>query len=265
MKQWQKVGAVPTTDLTEARLQLHWASQLGAAVGIALVPSRADDSHTALTSIPERSMLVTGETDGDSPRRVALSLPDFRIVVVDEELKETDGLPLDGQTLSTGLDWLRAKLSSAELALPTYDVPPHAIKDGEAFRQQSPNGFAELAAWFYNGAHVLTDLDLGDVICWPHHFDIASLITLDGDKTIGIGLSPGDSSYDEPYWYVTPWPYPTSADRPALPSGHWHSEGFVAAILTGSDITASDDAASQRATVDAFLEAAIDGSRKLLA
>ena len=46
--------------------------------------------------------------------------------------------------------------------------------------------------------------------------------------------------------------------------GHWHTEGFVAAILTGSDITADDDPAQQGAKLDAFLDATISGSRKLL-
>jgi hypothetical protein len=264
---WRKLGSVSPRDLTEARLQLHWAAQLAAAVGASLVLAKPDDSHTALTHIPERSVLVTHETETEPPRRVALSLPDLRLILVTEELKELDELPLDGKTIETGLDWLRAKLSRREIALPSYDMPPHAVGNGEAFRTESVrvdenDPFSELTSWFNNASHVLRQLNLGEVRCWPHHFDVASLITLDGDKTIGVGWSPGDSSYGEPYWYVTPWPYPESADRPELPTGHWHSEDFVAAILTGTAMTS--EASGQQSSVTAFLDAAIAGSRKLL-
>lgn len=271
MNAWKKVGEVSPRDLTRTRLQLHWASQFAAAVGSSLVPAKPDDSHTALTGIPERSLLVTGETETEPPRRLALSLPDLRLIVVNEELEAMDEFPLDAQTLEYGLDWLRAKLSSRDIAFPTYDMPPHAIGDGEAFRREPPQGpespdtFVELTSWFNNASLVLRDLDMGEFVCWPHHFDVATLITLDGDKTIGVGWSPGDSSYDEPYWYVAPWPHPKSPDRPELAAGHWHCEGFVAAVLTGSAITSVDDAAGQRAMVGAFLEEAIAGSRKLLA
>ena len=49
---------------------------------------------------------------------------------------------------------------------------------------------------------------------WPHHYDSATLILLDPAETgedarsINVGMSPGDGSYAEPYWYVTPWPPP---------------------------------------------------------
>ena len=48
------------------------------------------------------------------------------------------------------------------------------------------------------------------VRCWPHHFDIATLLNIGQEnlQSIGIGLSPGDSNNREPYFYVTMWPYP---------------------------------------------------------
>lgn len=270
MSTWQKIGRVSPRDLTETRLQLHWAAQLAAAVGASLVPAKPDDSHTALTGIPERSLLVTQETDTDPARRVALSLLDLRLIVVSEELEDVDELPLDGKTLETGLGWLRSKLSSRALALPSYEMPPHAIGDGEVFRREpsqgpeAPDRFAELTSWFNNASRVLRHRDLGEVRCWPHHFDVACLINLDDNKTIGVGWSPGDSSYDEPYWYVSPWPYPESGQRPELPSGHWHSEDFFAAILPGTAIASIEETSRQRSVVETFLDAAIAGSRKLL-
>ena len=102
---------------------------------------------------------------------------------------------------------------------------------------------------------------------WPHHFDIATLILLpesgtSGRRTIGVGQSPGDNSYAEPYWYVGPYPYPaTTAFPPLAGSGHWHTEGWVGAALPASDFVAAKD---QQAQVAAFVESGIAACRMLL-
>jgi len=85
------------------------------------------------------------------------------------------------------------------------------------------------------------------VRCWPHHFDIATYVSLEhGDfetaKGIGVGMSPGDESYDQPYFYINPFPHLNAAELPAPPSpGHLHNEGFVGAIATGDEIISLAD------------------------
>jgi hypothetical protein len=104
------------------------------------------------------------------------------------------------------------------------------------------------------------------VRCWPHHFDIATLWTLgDGDAetapSVGIGMSPGDSHYPLPYFYVSPWPRPAPEQLPPLPvPGHWHSQDFISAILTGDQIVAMKD---RRGETRQFLDAAIAVARDL--
>jgi hypothetical protein len=97
------------------------------------------------------------------------------------------------------------------------------------------------------------------------------LVTLEGGRnsaparTIGIGMSPGDAVYAEPYWYVTPWPYP---DEPLLSAldgnGEWHRTGWLGAMLTGSKIAAESSADGQARLVHAFLGSAVDACRALL-
>jgi hypothetical protein len=186
-------------------------------------------------------------------------------MVLDGGLSELGSLALDGKTMQQGLEWLGSELAATQLQGLDYDMPHHPIQDGATFRWGQPDAFNELALWFNNAARVLRDLDLGDVRCWPHHFDLASLITLGDGKSIGVGMSPGDTSYDEPYWYVAPWPRPDTADLPELPMGHWHSEGFVAAILTGTAITEEDEPARQREKVEELIGTAVSGSKRLLA
>jgi hypothetical protein len=90
-----------------------------------------------------------------------------------------------------------------------------------------------MARWFEAANDILEELksrlaDIGSgpgaVRCWPHHFDIATLLSLGrGDPeraaAIGIGMSPGDAYYPQPHFYISPWPAPPAdaLPRPPIP------------------------------------------------
>ena len=83
------------------------------------------------------------------------------------------------------------------------------------------------------------------VRCWPHHFDLATLFALEaGDpetaRSVGVGLSPGDGSYAEPYFYCTPWPAPENLPEPPGPL-HWHTQGFTSLVCPASRVDVSTD------------------------
>lgn len=98
------------------------------------------------------------------------------------------------------------------------------------------------------------------VRCWPHHFDIATLIGLaEGDPetapSIGVGFSPGDTSYAEPYLYCSPWPVP--GHLPPAPSPwRWHTAGFTSLICTIETLDQSE--------MSSILNSAVSTVRKLL-
>ena len=78
-------------------------------------------------------------------------------------------------------------------------------------------------------------------------------------RSVGIGLSPGDHYYPQPYVYVSPSPHLKAADLWALPPpGHWHTQGFVGAVATGDEILALDD---RRVGLCAFVRAACETGR----
>ena len=67
---------------------------------------------------------------------------------------------------------------------------------------------------------------------WPHHFDIGALITLsaDGQQSIGLGMTPGDTHFDQPYFYCSPYPAPEAGTTlPILAAGKWTTDGFASA------------------------------------
>lgn len=86
------------------------------------------------------------------------------------------------------------------------------------------------------------------VRCWPHHFDIATLHMLGDGKTIGIGLSPGDDSIRDPYWYVNLWPYPHPSRLQPLQFGMWFTEGWTGAEMPASKGPACAEAFVREAT-----------------
>lgn len=266
------LGTVPPTELTDARLHVHWALQVLAAVGATLIPTRDDDSHTA-TSWDERFNCFVTETLPGGELRVRL-YPASLTLAVTKGTVVTAELGLEGQTLEAALAWTADALGQGPLTPPDYEMPSHPVGEGAPFGGD-PEAREELADWYASVASLLTALashdDATPVRCWPHHFDIATLVTLDADeddaektRSIGIGLSPGDGTFDQPYLYITPWPHPAAdAALPALPAGHWQREGFTAAVLTAQDILAVSGS-DRIALVGGFVEAGVSATYALL-
>ncbi len=278
---WATLGAVAPGELLEARLQLHHAAQVVASAGLTLLEPRADDSHPNLGWVDDLGALVGHALPG-AGARAGLRVADLALVVVDERGVARDALPLDGRTLADGQAWLASSLAAAGVSLPAagltrspYEIPAHPVAEGAAFSGAGREALAELGRWFADGHAALVEQagrmpGAPEVRCWPHHFDLGALAVLatnpDGSlaRSVGIGLSPGDESYAEPYWYVSPWPAPEPDSLPPLGAdGGWHTEGFTAAVLVGSDLVAMP-AETQAERLDHFLETAVDASRHVL-
>lgn len=277
---WQHLGNCAPTNLVDARLQVHWAAQLLSAVGTTLLPPVPDDSHTNLEWLFESGRLA-GRLTPDPPRcRAALRPADLALHVLDEQNVGIAEHRLHGLTFSQGMVWLEQEIAAfTQRSLPKplrrreLELPDHPVAHGKAFSIADGAAFAELGRWYANADGVLRGLaertrNASPVRCWPHHFDIATLVTLDSGtdrehpRTIGIGMSPGDASYAEPYWYVTPWPYPQKPRLPALNGdGEWHQTGWFGALLSGSKLTAAGSAPTQARRVDAFLRSAVEACR----
>jgi hypothetical protein len=115
-----------------------------------------------------------------------------------------------------------------------------------------------LSGWFATAAAALSGFSERNsnpsptpIRCWTHHYDIATEVNFqvsgsDDVTTIGLGFSPGDNHYDEPYFYISPWSTIDQSELPApLVFGHWHTDGFVGIVATASEILSVDDLASE--------------------
>lgn len=279
MNSWKKLGNINPLSLTETRLQLHYAIQFMAAVGNFLTEPQSDYSHASLTWNSELKMFVSSIVTTKQPFQVALEPINLTSLVLDAERDKLAEFSLSQKTMNEGMNWLKQTIAPlgtdfAKLTFVSYpdDFPHHPLANGAAFEDINEAQRQELTAYFANTNLVLPAVTASTegaspVRIWPHHFDIATLISLpytqkDEAVSIGVGMSPGDSSYDEPYWYITPWPYPDIANLPELSSsGTWHTEGWVGAILTASQLSQGKE---QQRQVKSFLDSAVKASLELL-
>lgn len=267
---WQTVGTVPVSELPDARLQLHWASQVVASFGNTVLETREDDSQSNLGwEISLGALCSRPSSDGMS---VGLRLRDLTLLFLGPNNTIQEELGLSGKTLSQGFEWLTSTYSkisgsspSKPFTLREYDMPPHAVSQDTPFLLQNLAPNHELQHWYSNASVVIQDISsawtqASPIRCWPHHFDLATLVTLDSGKesenarSVGCGMSPGDGTYNEPYFYVTPWPYPKKEQLSNLPVGFWHTEGWIGAILTASDLIKSGSDSTQAERVQQFLQ-----------
>jgi hypothetical protein len=283
MNTWQTIAQIPPHELVESRLQLHYAIQFIAATGAALAEPLADYSHTSLAWHPDLEVFVGSAIQSPQPFQVALDPVSLTLILLDQHSETIDSFPLLGKTMAAGLDWLQQEIAQRGvdaskimfLDYPPDDFPDHPLAHGAAFEASQAGALRELTDYYANTqplfqAIIATTEGATAAHIWPHHFDMATLITLPGTKngsplTVGVGLSPGDTSYPEPYWYVSPYPYPDTASLPALGSlGFWHTQHWVGTVLPASQLTETVSAEAQQQLVEAFLHTALRTSTALL-
>ena len=246
--------AIDPRDLTAARQLCHNACQWPSKAARANLTARQDDSHSALLWSSEHGALVSQPLDRAQTARLGFRFGDRTLVWIADTGVETR-YELAGTTNADIGGWVDATLAAAGLARATGVSMPYVLDpvDYDALCDEA-EAVSALGAWYRESDTALTavverfgHLAVGNVVvrCWPHHFDIAALFTLeDGDpktaRSIGVGLSPGDETFQEPYVYCTPWPAPDELpDAPAKMT--WHTEGFTALVCPASRITAGDD------------------------
>lgn len=272
---WQPIDPARARSLSDARLQFHHAAQFATAVGISYLDHQPDDSHTNLGWRHDLRALVSRAAPGPhGPVAIGIRPHDLSVLVlVDDAVRES--FALHGLTMRAAVDRLTSLLAAAGLdgsrytQRRHYEIPPHPVGEGRAFDASATGDFEQLSRWYANAATLLARIaadvpGASDVRTWPHHFDIATLVTVAPGRTTGAGLSPGDTYYDEPYFYVNAHPAP-SIDRLTSQlggGGSWHTHEWIGAVLPGSRLRAA--AHGQPAQAREFVESALAAGRVLV-
>jgi hypothetical protein len=272
---WQPLGKIPPSAISDARLSLHHAAQIVSAVGITHLPPAADDSHTNLGWTG--GALAGHPIPGERAFHAAIRPSELTLQLLDGNARRVAEQSLFGRTLDDGYAWMAEAIARytgqapTPLTRPPYQLPEHPAFGGERFGSDSEPGLLEMTRWYADAAALLAETmpkfaGASPVRCWPHHFDIAMLLPAGGpEKSVGVGLSPGDGTYPQPYWYVSPYPYPEEPALSPLPSGgDWHRGDFFAAVLTGCDLVAGGAEEEQEMRSRAFLDAAVEACLRML-
>jgi len=265
---------VDAQNLAESRKQLHYAIFSLQALAGAYAPFQEDWSHISFHWNGERGAFLSGQIPGKKdPVLFGLVLETPSVLQLDASGKKIlRELPLEGIGLGRLQDWLRESVREMGLDSKTLDftlskeMPPHELAQGKPFRFESLHkALQELKRAYSNGYLFLHQIheensQFMQVRCWPHHFDLAVLFEFKEpgeskpQKTLGMGLSPGDSFYETPYYYVTPWPFPMDLTLPPLPSGgKWRLDDWQGAVLTHKALLRFQDRDSQFKALSDFL------------
>ena len=278
--EWRKTGSVSNDALLNARLQAHIAAHVAGGPAKILAEPEADYGHVALTwyADSERGMLATQILNGGFA--TALQISSMSIMIVGDS--DRSYLDLEGLTLSDAQAWVHEQVETTSGRMPAAPIPApkewpqHPIATGAPFDRSDSEAFFELERHFNNAAAALGPIaerenHAGPVRTWPHHFDTATLVSLDPDKdpevarSINFGFSPGDEQIPEPYWYVVPYPDPKRSELPALPGeAYWITEGYTGALLKASTYRTVETPESQLDGVATFLNRAHTACRELL-
>ncbi|MBT4034937.1 MAG: hypothetical protein HOB84_14350 [Candidatus Marinimicrobia bacterium] len=272
---WKQLIQIKDDRLFEARGQLHQAVQLLTAAGISFVEHKADDSHTSLLWDSPASMLLSQPFGPGHKFQIGLTLQNLSCQVLHnhESLLE---LKLNGTLLKQVAADLQFFLEDHGLPKSVFtmkrhfELPDYPTRWSIPFDTSDQAAFDQLSSAYSNAylqleAIAKKDDRAGSVATWPHHFDMAILVTPGEEKSIGIGMSPGDTSYTAPYYYVNVWPYPAKDQIIDLPLtfGKWHTEGWTGMVLTLAQIVKEDTPEAQKSMVETFLDKAIQHAESI--
>ncbi len=249
--------SVPPATLIKARELSHAAVQWASRAARANLPVQADDSHSNLGWHEPHFGLLSHPLDSEQRFQLGFGFRNAALLWVDNG-GLADSMSLTGSDEASARSWCDAHLQEVGLEITDKAEMPYELPAADyAGFEGTAAELETLGAWFATaqsaldslvasfGAYAVTPVE---VRCWPHHYDLATLFMLEtGDpetaRSVGIGLSPGDGSYAEPYFYCTPWPTP--AHLPDAPSPmHWHTEGFTSLVCEASSLGRSVDIAA---------------------
>ena len=263
--------SVAPDELGAVRELSHSAVQWASRAARANLPAAADDSHSNLGWDESQFGLISHPLAPNSRHQLGFSFHSYSLLWM-EGGELTASFDLTRATEGDARAWCDYQLGEAglntteDVELP-YELPTVDYRD---IADASMEELGALGLWFSTAQTLLDNvvakfgdggISLPRVRCWPHHYDLATLIVLDeGDpetaRSVGVGLSPGDGTYAEPYFYCTPWPTPHALPEAPSPM-RWNTEGFTALVLPAIRIEESTD-------LDATLTAAVESSLAIL-
>ena len=270
---WKELTQEDYQKLKESINIIHHALQFVAIVGKHVLPPRKDDSHTAMEWIPSRMVFAGEWIHADKTFRVTLNPERLRLELCDYDWNCLSEINMVNKTKMEIYALLKSQLaklgvSVANLSIDMhYDLPRHFTDNGETYKIENPDHFREIAN-YYSNAHLILKQVIANVSeatlirCWPHHMDLATNIIVQRDenglllRTIGVGLTPPDTYYNEPYFYIRIWSEDNIQFKeiPDPEVGRWHQKDWTGTVLKVSKLASKNGINDQVDVITTFLK-----------
>jgi hypothetical protein len=282
-KGWLPIPDCAPARVTESVRQLHWAAQaVSNAAWTHLGWTPPDDQHTSFDWDPAQKALVGRCLHPATGTKAALRLSDCSLLVLNNG-GCPHSLALHGHSMDEAYEWLGAAVSESSggelvprLNRRAVEIPWHPIASGRGWDANDRDALEAITRYYANTVVLLASLRqelprLTRTICWPHQFDVATILPLStpglggAKRIIGVGMAPMGAGIDEPYWYVGPWPPVPGRPTPPLEGGgYWHVDRWYAAVLPASTMLRAAEHATQATAVWRFVTSAVRASRAML-
>ena len=251
---WNHLYPLDLSELATVREQLHQAVQSVAAVGRHFLEASKEDENAALLWIPNPKRLAGKWIATPKGKfRASISFAERRIFLIDEQIRVIDSFGIHGNTFNQLMVWFEEHIG--KLGLPVenfnvnlpYELPNYATQKKQAFALPD-TGLSDAFTHFYANSRVILEQlrgsfsGVGETTVWPHHFDQAISVRLkdsgnpETSSYLGIGMSPGDDHYPQPYFYVNSWPYAEEERLQPLNFGKWHGDDWIGAVFTAEEV-----------------------------
>jgi len=257
-------------------LQQHHASQFIALAGKYLIPQQTDDSNTNM------QYQIAGEwfigKDLGWGLRIALYLPEFKLLILDKENTILRELTLISRTKAEIFGELKQNLSDLNIGVSEftnklhYELPTHNLDNKAIFTSDDPDCIRENIFYRNNAEIVLNKVaakfkEADPVRIWPHHFDTGSFVSIEINKaggvskSLGLGWAIPDAMINEPYYYLSYWsevPVNNLSILPDPEAGEWIRTGWNGAVLRNADIVKITSPEGQQELVESFFNSGIE-------
>lgn len=242
----QQFPSLADSDWHPTRNALHVYSQVAGKIRRALAPPRKHWWHVSLRAAAA-GLTTTPVPAGAFMFELLLDFTQHRLSITTSRGEEV-ALPLPGQSAAAFRDGTLEALARFGIDLeidrsPFDDPSPLAYDPEAASRLWQTISQVDMVLKRFQG-HLREETS--PVQLWPHHFDLA-MLWLSGrlvpdqdpedeewaDEQMNFGFSTGgDSISEEPYFYITAYPFPDGLLNARLPSpAGWRSDGWQGAIL----------------------------------
>ncbi len=250
---WEHASFDDKDRISSIKAQLHHVLQSCSAFGRHYLPASEEDENAVISWVPEEKIMVGKWVESESGLvRPGLDISS-KTLIFQRENAETSSLDIQGNSFAQLMMWLEGQAGESGLSVDKfsadlpYELPKYDTQKGSPFLLEDDEALEALLSLYHNAFLLCSNLrgkfsNVSEVRIWPHHFDLAISVKLkesgnaDTSTYLGIGFSPGDDHYDEPYFYTNSWPFADDALLRDLSNGHWHIDDWVGGVLTLNEL-----------------------------